>query len=104
MGRFRQGKGRNKEFHFHLLTSDRISNPAVHMRQPAYRRSEHRGKRYTAARHGFCAVAGVFCVEMACFCGCRGLAGKGVEKCTESDYIRDYEQYLSEASLYFGEK
>lgn len=32
------------------------------------------------------------------------MAGKGVEKCTESDYIRDYEQYVSEASLYFGEK
>ena len=45
-----------------------------------------------------------FCVKMACFCGCRRLAGKGVEKCTESDYIRDYEQYVSEASLYFGEK
>ena len=26
------------------------------------------------------------------------------EHYTESDYIRDYEQYVSEASLYFGEK
>lgn len=45
-----------------------------------------------------------FCVEMVCPCGCRRMAGKGVEKCIESDYIRDYEQYVSEASLYFGEK
>ena len=45
-----------------------------------------------------------FCVEMACPCGCRRLAVKGVDKSTESDYIRDYEQYVSEASLYFGEK